>query len=100
MLITIFEIAGKSDVLDLAGAVDLHERLGNRFEGASLAGASVHHCMYGFAGTGGQKAAEEHIDPGEIFDKDKIAALLSVFIAAGTFEHADSSSVLELAGKV
>ena len=48
----------------------------------------------------GQQAGEEHIDAGEVFDEDEVAALLAVGVAAGALEHADGAGVLELAGEV
>ena len=41
VLVTVLQVAGKRDVLDLAGAVDLHQRFGDGFEGAGLASAGI-----------------------------------------------------------
>ena len=41
MLVAILQVAGKRDVFDLAGAVNVHERFGDGLEGAGFAGAGI-----------------------------------------------------------
>lgn len=86
VLITVFEIAGERDVLDVAWSMNLHEGFGYCLEGASLAGAGVDYGVSGLSGVVvlffGEQAGEEHVDVSEVIDEDEVAALFTVCVAA------------------
>src|SRR5271170_3824096 len=82
VLVAVLQVTGKGDVFDLPCAMDLHERCGDGVEGAGFAGARVDYRVNGLPGAVGQQTGEKHVDAGEVFDEDEVAALLAVGVAA------------------
>ncbi len=82
VLVAILEVTREGDELDPALPVNGHQGLGDCLEGAGVAGARVDDGLDGLFRGVWKQASEEQVDAGEIFDKDEVAALFAVCVAA------------------